>query len=169
MISSTMNQPVSNYLYAPWRSIYQLRETTGCHFCCIGNEQKHDAREFVLKRYTYCYVMLNLYPYNKGHVLVIPYSHTANLYDLSVEEQTEIMNVVANTIKILEDAFHCQGINMGLNGGRSAGASIPDHLHFHIVPRFSGDTAFMEAIFDTRIISAHIPEVYQQLYPFFNT
>ena len=161
-------KPVNNYLYAPWRSIYHRQEKTGCHFCNLTNNETDNQINFVLKRCKHCFIMLNLYPYNKGHLLIIPYSHEANLYDLSSEEQQEIIYIIGKSLKILETTLKCDGANVGLNCGNTSGASIPDHMHFHIVPRFNGDTGFMEALFDTKIISSHLPTIYNQLIQAFN-
>ena len=107
--------------------------------------------------------MLNRYPYSNGHILVVPYRHTADLDDLEDEELLDLMRLVRRCKNLLQQAIDPQGFNIGLNLGLSAGAGIADHVHFHIVPRWKGDTNFMPAIADTKVIPQSLDEVYRLL------
>lgn len=151
-------------LYAPWRSNYLTQESnsSGCSFCTQISEQQ-DEKNFILARFNYCTVFLNLYPYNSGHVLVVPYTHESNLNNLSTQERHELIDITSLTIKILQDTLNCDGTNMGLNIGKASGGSIPDHLHAHIVPRWLGDTNFVVTTTDTKVISFDLFITYKKL------
>lgn len=156
------------HLYAPWRKKYMLddrcnTEPRVCAFCsCIA--ENNDPKHFILKRYTHCLVMMNLYPYNAGHLLVIPYAHAGTLEELTKETRTEIMEVTTLSNTILKNTLKAEGINIGLNiGGKVAGGSIPEHLHMHVLPRWAGDTNFLSTLAETKQISANLPELYAQL------
>lgn len=158
------------HLYSPWRGLYhaetEKKEFTTCPLC-IG-DPKHDEERLILKRYPHVFVMLNKYPYNAGHCMVMPYQHTGNLSDLPQEARAELMEVTTQTNSILEKFCKADGTNIGINSGsKVAGGSIPDHLHMHIVPRFLGDTTFLVTIADTKPISTSLYTLYQELKPLF--
>jgi ATP adenylyltransferase len=161
------------YLYAPWRGTYskeaqeQTHLRSGCPFC--NHLVSHDdIKNYILKRYQHCAVLLNAYPYNPGHLLIIPHAHVANLHDLTPEARAEIMDATAEAVYILEQALHNDGTNVGLNiGGSSAGGSIPEHLHIHIVPRWPGDTNFLPVLAQTKQLSEDLNVVYKKLKPAF--
>lgn len=161
-------------LYAPWRSNYTLggsgkKNGKGCPFC-VQAADTNDAEHFIIKRYKHCFVMLNLFPYNAGHLMVIPYEHTGQLPELSKEAQHEIIEVVSQAVTILQTTLKAEGLNIGFNfGGKAAGGSIPEHLHLHVVPRWLGDTNFLVALADTKPISLNLAEIYQQLQKAFAT
>jgi len=156
------------HLYAPWRGNYS-KETEQekltpkeCPFC-ITDSTPDEAR-LILKRYMHVFVMLNKYPYNAGHCLVVPYQHTGNLSELSHEARVELIEVTTQTNTILEKFCKADGTNIGINSGsKASGGSIPDHLHMHIVPRFIGDTTFLVTIADTKPISASLSALYTEL------
>lgn len=156
-------------LYAPWRSDYTLgisdkKNGKACPFCVQGANSDQDKKNFIIKRYKHCFVMLNLYPYNAGHVMVIPFEHKADLSLLSQEARYEIIEVVSHTISILQTTIRAEGLNVGFNlGGKAAGGSIPEHLHLHVVPRWLGDTNFLVALTDTKPISVNLVEIYEKL------
>jgi ATP adenylyltransferase len=135
-----------------------------CIFCAKANGS-NDAAEHVLYRGQYVFVTLNLYPYNNGHLMIVPYTHAAHLVDLSDEAAAEIMQVTQMAIRVLRTAYNPQGFNIGMNIGSAAGAGIAEHLHQHIVPRWSGDTNFMTVLGSTRTIPEWIDETYQRLSP----
>lgn len=173
-VISMKNKTVNNYLYAPWRNDYGTNTNPNgeCYFCyCVKNQgsQNFDSENFILKRYDHCFVIMNFYPYNKGHIMVIPYCHESQIYNLNSEQQKELIEVVAESTRILQDYLKVDGINVGINFGKVSGASIPSHLHVHLVPRFNGDTGFMEIIFDTRVIGAPIKSIYEILHKGFNS
>ena len=162
-----------NYIYAPWRNSYtkekQLTKSrTQCIFCDqITNND--DQKNFILKRYTHGLVMLNIYPYNPGHLLIIPYSHTADLTHLTKEDRSELMELIATSSTLLQHVLKADGINAGLNmGGQAAGGSIPEHIHMHVIPRWFGDTNFLSIVAETKVITLDLNNVYQELYEAFN-
>lgn len=163
-----------DYLYAPVRANYngKKREDVSdkCPFCKNleifeldeKGIKKHD--HLVLKKFKHTFVIMNLFPYNRGHLLVIPIDHTGDLNNLSKEARSELMEVSNIAIKILEDKLKFDGINLGFNKGKISGGSIPDHLHIHLVPRFIGDTNFLAVISDTKLISYNIKDIYDLLF-----
>ncbi len=145
-------------LWSPWRSQYIESFNTGkekdsCVFCDAVNASIDDDKCLKVFDGIGCFVMMNLYPYNSGHVLVIPKRHLSGFYDLSGEEITEIMKTVRLSMKAIESVMKPQGFNFGANIGKAAGAGIDDHIHFHVLPRWNGDTNFMPAIGEVKIIS----------------
>jgi len=151
---------VDDYLYSPWRINYILSEKEkGCIFC-IKPEQSDDAKNGILYRSKHCFVILNLYPYNNGHVMVVPYRHVASLYELSSEEINNLFSIVRITEKVLKDCYQCQGLNIGINEGNAAGAGIAEHIHVHLVPRWIGDVNFMTVVGGKRVI----PEAFEVTY-----
>lgn len=161
-----------NYLYAPWRSGYLNNKNSKekkeeCPFCAMF-VQTLDDKNLIVKRYAYCSVVLNLYPYGRGHILIIPYKHVKCLTDLAKEEQYEIMDVMSQSIKVLEGYFSCDGINMGFNKGKASGGSVNDHVHFHIVPRFIGEANFLATCSLTKTLSFDFETLYKNLTELFN-
>jgi len=162
-------------LYAPWRSHYAKSIMAGKHADAAANTcdfctqlaANNDEKYFILKRFNHSFVCLNLYPYNAGHLLVLPLTHTATLHQLTPEARTEIMEVVSLSTQIAEQVLQCNGINVGINLGKAAGAGIPHHLHVHVLPRFNGDTNFMPILSDTKLISFDLQELYTKLKPAF--
>ncbi len=147
------------YLKAPKGKI-----TGSCIFCDIlsaGVEK--DVENLVLLRGEHSFVMLNLYPYSNGHMLVVPHQHTGDLETLDGETLKEMMLFVGKSIRALRLVMEPQGFNVGANLGRVAGAGVEDHVHFHIVPRWNGDTNFMPVLSDTRLIPELLPQTYSNL------
>ncbi|MGD9124009.1 MAG: HIT domain-containing protein [Desulfarculaceae bacterium] len=155
-------------LWAPWRMRYILEEDQpqGCIFCLAKDGAGADG--LVLGVGDLSLVMMNKYPYNNGHVLVAPVRHVGELSDLSKEEQGDLLATVDFTIQAIRKEMKPDGLNVGLNLGRSAGAGIEDHLHFHIVPRWHGDVNFMTVFGEVRVIPEHIKATYQKLKPHFS-
>jgi ATP adenylyltransferase len=137
---------------------------TGCIFC---NTSEPGRDELVLVRGRVSFVILNLYPYNNGHVMVVPNRHAPNLATLSAEEQTELMRLTRHAEMALTEAYAPQGINIGINLGKPAGAGVLDHLHVHLVPRWNGDTNFMTAIAETRVLPEDLSASAAKLRPIF--
>ena len=145
-------------IWAPWRLGYIVGETspppqgaTGCIFCDkpgAGDDRAH----LIVARAVHCFVLMNLYPYNNGHIMVAPYRHVARLEDLPDNEIAELMQVARRVEPVLRAKIKPDGFNIGMNVGRVAGAGIDAHLHMHMVPRWSGDTNFMPVISDTKVI-----------------
>ncbi len=137
-----------------------------CIFCdlpAVGD----DAQALILARGTHCFVILNAHPYATGHVMVVPYAHLERLTDLPGDALVEMMELARAAQIVLEDAMHPHGFNIGMNQGAAAGAGIADHLHLHVVPRWTGDTNFMTAIADLRVMPQHLDETYALLHPRF--
>jgi ATP adenylyltransferase len=138
------------------------QESSACVFCAI-RDSKQDAQEFVLKRFAHCMVMLNKYPYNPGHLLVVPYEHKSELHIYDAAVRAELIEQASSATEILKKAFNTDGCNIGINLGKAAGAGIPEHLHIHVLPRFFGDTNFLPTLTDTKQISLDLNEIYAQL------
>jgi len=150
-------------LWAPWRSKYILHtEEQGCIFCDKSQEHK-DKKNYILKRGKFCFVMMNIYPYNNGHLMIAPYRHIGEIQKLHNEEISEMGKFVQNSVDILKKTMHPDGFNIGMNLGRVAGAGFEFHLHIHIVPRWNGDTNFMPVIADTKIVPISLDEAYKIL------
>ena len=135
----------------------------GCIFCELGGRNE----ELVLFRGRLCFVILNLYPYNNGHLMVVPNRHVASLSVTTAAEQTDLMRLTRHAEMALTEAYSPQGINIGINLGRPAGAGVLDHLHVHLVPRWNGDTNFMTAIGNTRVLPEDLRSTAAKLRPIF--
>ena len=135
-----------------------------CIFCRLASTHGQDEENFVLKRLDHTFVMLNLYPYNGGHVLIVPYSHVDTLNKLSNSARNEMIEVTNEAINIVEKELAPDGFNVGMNlGGSAAGGSIPEHIHMHLLPRWYGDTSFLPTLADTKPISQDLRALYSQL------
>ncbi len=155
-----------DHLYTPWRMSYlrgngKKPAVNGCIFCAKINAD--DADEHIVYRSQHVYVTLNLYPYNNGHVMVIPYAHTATPEDLPPEALTDLMLTTNRTIAVLRQLYNPQAFNLGANLGSAAGAGIAEHFHMHIVPRWSGDTSFMSVVGNTRVIPEDLDATWRKL------
>lgn len=154
-------------LWAPWRMEYILSpKTENCIFC-DKPQQTNDRDNLILYRGASNFVIMNYYPYNNGHMMIVPYRHVANLEDLSINEQTEMMRILAKCSEIVKQTMQSDGLNIGMNLGKVAGAGIDDHLHFHIVPRWNGDTNFMPVLGHTKVISQALYETWDALKKYF--
>ena len=150
-------------LWAPWRMGYiQMKKADGCILCEIPEQDSDDAN-YILYRGDKNFVIMNSYPYNPGHLMIVPYRHVANLEELTDEERHEHFDIVSRSIKVLRQAFSPEGFNLGMNIGKIAGAGIEDHIHTHMVPRWQGDTNFMTVISDVRVVPEAIAATYQKL------
>ncbi len=154
-------------LWSPWRSRYIQtfgtdQEATGCVFC-EALASVRDDECFLVKRHRTSFSMLNLYPYNSGHLLVIPNEHLASFEDLDTGTYREITEVLRDWLRVFQEVMHPQGFNIGSNIGRTGGAGIDQHVHMHIVPRWSGDANFMPVIADTKVISESLTETMHKL------
>nr|WP_236698111.1 HIT domain-containing protein [Pyrodictium occultum] len=152
-------------LYAPWRYIY-IKSTvekgsTECVFCTAP--RRSDDESLILYRGSHSYIIMNLYPYNTGHVMVVPYRHVADITELAREELAEMTSLVQLSVKLLRRVLKPHGFNIGVNLGRVAGAGIDKHVHIHIVPRWNGDTNFMPVIAGVKVISQDVRETYKAL------
>ena len=153
------------YMYAPWRAKYVQKKgekESGCVFCTAIKSAQDDLYRMVYRSKTWCIVM-NKYPYNAGHLLMIPADHIADLHDLSWQAQQEGFALIAKTSAILKTTLFAHGVNVGINMGKAAGASILDHLHVHILPRWEGDTNFFPTLAQIKHVSVDIETLYVQL------
>lgn len=152
-------------LWAPWRMqfIEEVRDKgSGCIFCELG-APGDDRERLVLYRGETCYAVLNRFPYNNGHMMIVPYKHTGELGDLSSEEYSEMMGICSEAVKIMREAMNAEGFNCGFNIGAVAGAGIKDHVHMHVVPRWCGDTNFLPIISDTRSMPEYLENTYDKI------
>ena len=150
-------------VWAPWRAEYigsasPMKE--GC-FLCI--DEREDDHALVVGRKGKAFVIMNRFPYTNGHVMVVPVRHTGLIEDLSQEETLDLMELVKTMTSIFKEEFRVDGINIGINIGRAAGAGLAEHIHIHMVPRWFGDTNFMPVIGETRVISEHLLTTYRRL------
>src|SRR5262245_24453854 len=153
-------------LWSPWRLAYVAGANggdPGCIFCGAADDQN----DLILIRGRVSYVILNLFPYNNGHLMVVPNRHVATLASTTSDEQSELMRLTRHSEIALTQAYKPQGINIGINLGRPAGAGIVDHLHVHLVPRWNGDTNFMTAIGNTRVLPEDLSATRDRLRPIF--
>lgn len=154
-------------LWAPWRMAYingisPDGNSGGC-FLCAARDAKDDRRAAVFLRRPLAFAVLNHFPYNNGHTLVVPASHKGNLEDLADDEMLAIMTLTRDVLAVFRKFFRPDGFNVGFNFGRTAGAGLPEHLHLHIVPRWNGDTNFMPVLADTKVIPQSLEDLYDRL------
>ena len=157
---------MTEQLWAPWRLQYieNADKIQGCIFCdfpAAGIE--HDPAHLIVTRGEHAYIILNAFPYSNGHLMVVPYRHTASMDDLTDAEMLDIMRLTRLGIRLLKATFKPDGFNCGNNMGRVAGAGIADHLHWHVVPRWNGDTNFMPVLADVRVIPESLQVAHQRL------
>ena len=129
--------------------------------------ETEDKENLILYRGESCYIIMNYYPYNNGHLMIVPYEESDSVENLADETLTEIMRLTKKTMKILRENLQCHGFNFGANIGKGSGASIEGHLHFHIVPRWTSDTSFMPVVGSTKVVAQGLHDTYDQLKPFF--
>ena len=146
-------------LWAPWRIEYILQKKEDECIFCNKPQQNDDQKNLILSRGEYCYVIMNYYPYNNGHVMVVPYQHTSKMTDLSKEESTEMMALLSRCISVLEEEMMPNGFNIGMNLGEVAGAGVKDH----IVPRWNGDMNFMPVTGHTKVVPEALEETWKKL------
>ena len=156
-----------NILWAPWRIQYIVGpKPDNCVFCIPENSEK-DAERLILHRGKTTFVVMNKYPYNSGHLLVVPYRHFSDFAALASDETLEIMSLLQFSTSVLSGVLKAQGVNIGLNLGEAAGAGIRQHLHFHVVPRWNGDSSFLAVMDNVRSLPQYLSETYALLMPHF--
>jgi ATP adenylyltransferase len=158
-------------LWSPWRYDYiksgsnELAEnSSACVFCTLQQNTDDDAKNLILHRAAHNFVVLNLYPYISGHLLIVPYAHLGELDTAPKETTDELMDLTKRCQSILREAYKPHGFNLGMNLGRSAGAGVADHIHLHIMPRWTGDANFMSTIGETRVIPEDLSDTYRKLH-----
>lgn len=151
-------------VYAPWRSVYLMGEPAhGCLFCNFAADPSNDRANFVLERGRDWFVVINRYPYTTGHIMVVTRRHVEKVSDLEGGEGAEMVHLLARCEGAIARTYGPDGINVGANLGRSAGAGIVGHFHMHMVPRWHGDTNFMSAVGETRVVSEDLNDTYDRL------
>ena len=153
-------------LWAPWRMEYILaaqESDEGCIFCDKPKE-KDDAKNLIVYRSDLCFVILNKYPYNNGHLMIVPYVHESDLTKISTETALDMHHITQRSVIVLQNTIKPHGLNIGINLGRTAGAGIEEHLHYHIVPRWNGDTNFMPVISETKVVSEALQQTWEKLH-----
>ena len=154
-------------LYTPWRLAYVTgaAKSADCVFCAAIAGP--DADPLIVFRGSTCFVILNLFPYNNAHLMIVPKRHVASLAALSEPERAEMMQLAAVAESAITEAYAPHGMNMGINLGKPAGAGVPGHIHLHVVPRWNGDTNFMSVIGHTRVLPEELPQTAEKLRPIF--
>lgn len=155
-------------LWAPWRMEYiDTEKPDGCIFCLFPAEGR-DRERLILGGTRRSIAMLNRFPYNNGHLMVIPRRHTADFTSLDAEEMADLHGLLRTSVAIVTRLYRPAGLNIGMNLGRSAGAGIADHLHWHVVPRWNGDTNFMPVVAETKVMVEHLDASFEKLRPAFD-
>jgi len=156
-----------NHLWAPWRLSYVASAKAPAKddpcFICKGLEENDDRKNLLPLRTPRSVVLLNRFPYNNGHLLIAPRAHKGNLDDVTADELLEVMETLRRMVTLLDRLMRPEGYNIGLNLGRAAGAGLPGHLHWHVVPRWDGDTNFMPIIADTKVVAQSLDALYDLL------
>jgi ATP adenylyltransferase len=156
-------------LWSPWRFDYIASggapntESNGCIFCNLRDNPDKDEANFVIHRASHNFVVLNVYPYISGHLLIVPYEHVGQLDAATKETTDELMDLTKHCQTAIREAYQPAGFNIGMNLGHAAGAGIVDHIHVHIMPRWTGDTNFMSTIGNTRVIAEDLTTTYRKL------
>lgn len=161
-----------DHLWSPWRLSYVTSEkaSTGCVFCQPRTDADSSAEPnpLIVFEGSFAYVILNRYPYNNGHLMVVPHRHVPSLVDLTTDELNEVALLIQRAEAALREAYRLEGINVGINLGKPAGGGIPGHLHVHLVPRWLGDTNFMTVIGETRVLPEDLASSASRLAPIFS-
>lgn len=160
-------------LWTPWRYQYIAGEevensgddssSNSCIFCTLPQDPTSDERNFILHRARHNFIVLNLYPYTSGHLLIIPYEHTSELDSVAKETTDELMDLTKRAQTVLRAAYRPDGFNLGMNLGHAAGAGVAAHVHLHLMPRWIGDANFMSTIGETRVLPEDLPTTYHKL------
>jgi len=153
-----------DYLWTPWRYIYVTEgdRPSGCVFCNAA-ESANDRENLIVHRAEHNFIILNRFPYTNGHVMIVPLAHVSTLAAMTEEALLEMMRLAREAERHLRAIYHPDGLNIGLNLGRSAGAGIADHLHMHVLPRWAGDTNFMTVTGETRVLPEDLPTTWEKL------
>ena len=154
-------------LWAPWRMEYIVKDKSGeCIFCALPQAEQ-DKKDKILFRGTECFVIMNIFPYNNGHIMISPFRHLSCVTMLNDKELIEMSRLTQKSLESLREVYKPDGFNVGFNIGKAAGAGYDEHLHNHIVPRWAGDTNFMPMLADTKVHPEHLEATYGRLYPIF--
>jgi ATP adenylyltransferase len=161
-----MRRVANHRIWAPWRLPYvkdaSKDNEAGCIFC-VKPAEDDDEKNLIVHRGDRCFVILNLFPYTNGHLMVAPYAHLATLPELDAETVAQMMGLAQRAMTVLDEKYNPQGYNAGLNQGRVAGAGYDAHIHLHVVPRWAGDTNYMPVLADTRVMPQSLEDSYKAL------
>jgi ATP adenylyltransferase len=159
-------------LWSPWRARYIASgvdsQRDECVLCLIAKHPEDDEKNFILHRSQHGFVVLNLYPYISGHLMIVPYLHTSEFDSMPKEITDELMDLAKRSQTALREVYSPSGFNLGMNLGAAAGAGIADHLHIHLLPRWAGDTNFMTPVAETRVLPEDLETTYSKLRPKFS-
>jgi ATP adenylyltransferase len=157
---------VEKPLWAPWRIEYiRSEKTPGCIFCdFFAQPPENDRKNLVVHRSAHAFTCLNRFPYNSGHVMVVPRAHVSDLGALAPEVFADLQDELRRAVKVIQAVYEPQGMNVGMNLGLVAGAGIADHLHWHVVPRWNGDNSFMPVLADVRVIVEHLDAAWERIH-----
>ena len=151
-------------IWSPWRMKYvENYEAKKDCFLCEALAQPDNEENLIIKRGKFAFVIMNLYPYTSGHIMVAPIEHQSSLEELEKDVRAEIMELVSRSIVVLKEIYKPHGFNVGMNIGEAAGAGEPDHVHMHIVPRWTGDTSFLSTLGETRVLPEALSETYRRI------
>jgi ATP adenylyltransferase len=154
-----------DFIWSPWRYDYLAaggKKAPSCVFC-LDEDSSHDADRLIVFRGTYNFIILNLFPYTSGHVMVAPYEHLDTIVRAKPEQLTEMMQLSQRSINVLEKLYRPDGFNLGMNLGTAAGAGIREHFHLHVVPRWIGDANFMSTVGETRVLPEELHRTYERI------
>jgi ATP adenylyltransferase len=157
-------------LWTPWRYQYisgvsggETKDDSSCVFCPIASDPASDERNFVLHRARHNFILLNLYPYTSGHLMIVPFAHAADLDALPKDATDELMDLAKRAQAVLREAYRPDGLNLGMNLGRAAGAGVAGHVHLHALPRWVGDVNYMTTVGETRVLPEDLPMTFKRL------
>jgi ATP adenylyltransferase len=159
-------------LWTPWRQAYiegNSAERSGQCFLCVAPTGDDDRARFILLRAKHVFALLNLYPYNSGHLMIAPYEHTGDFAHLDADTASELTAITQRSVDALQKAYQPDAFNIGMNLGKAAGAGVPDHLHVHVVPRWVADTNFMPIVAETKVLPESLGQTYERLAPYFKS
>lgn len=153
-----------DYLWTPWRYAYiaSADRTPGCIFC-EKIAENDDRKNFIVYRGEHCFIILNIYPYTSGHVMVVPYAHLDQLVKVPAEAAHELMNLSQKMEDVLRRTYNAEGVNLGMNIGKCAGAGVAGHVHMHVLPRWTADANFMTVVGETRVLPETLETTYEKL------
>jgi ATP adenylyltransferase len=152
-----------DYLWTPWRYAYvsTADRAGGCVLC--DSQKRNDREALIIHRGRHCYIILNIFPYTSGHVMIVPFEHVDELQKLDPVAATEMMSLAQRMETVLREAYHPDGINLGMNIGKAAGAGVAGHIHMHVLPRWTADSNFMTTVGETRVLPESLEQTWERL------
>ena len=154
-----------DFIWSPWRYDYLASggvKAPSCVFC-VGEDRTHDAERLIVFRGTHNFIILNLFPYTSGHLMVAPYEHLDTIVSAKADQLTEMMQLSQKSIAVLQKLYRADGFNLGMNLGSAAGAGVREHFHLHVVPRWIGDASFMTIVGETRVLPEELQKTYERV------